>query len=55
MELDGERVPVTALDAVRIAPSVERTVEAGPDGLDLFAIGAPAVSDGSNDAVMPTP
>ncbi|MCW2974562.1 MAG: cupin protein [Thermoleophilia bacterium] len=54
LELDGERVPVTTLDAVRIAAQVERTVEAGPEGLDLLAIGAPAVSDGTNDAVMPT-
>ena len=54
LELDGERVPVAELDAVRVAAKVERTAEAGPEGLDLFAIGAPAVSGGTNDAVLPT-
>jgi mannose-6-phosphate isomerase-like protein (cupin superfamily) len=41
LKLDEEIVEVGPLDAVRISPEVTRGVEAGPDGLDLVAFGAP--------------
>ena len=42
LKLDEEFVEVGRWDAVRIAPEVTRGVEAGPDGLELLAFGAPA-------------
>jgi mannose-6-phosphate isomerase-like protein (cupin superfamily) len=41
LKLDDDVVDVGRWDAVRIAPEVVRGVEAGPDGLDLIAFGAP--------------
>jgi hypothetical protein len=35
---------------VRVAPEVVRAFEAGPDGLDLIAVGGPKPADG--DGVM---
>jgi quercetin dioxygenase-like cupin family protein len=48
LKLDDDVVDVRQWDAVRIAPQVIRGVEAGPDGLDLVAFGAPAT--GLHDA-----
>ena len=42
LKLDDEIIEVGRWDAVRIAPEVTRGVEAGPDGLELIAFGAPA-------------
>jgi mannose-6-phosphate isomerase-like protein (cupin superfamily) len=42
LKLDDDIVDVAQWDAVRIAPEVTRGVEAGPDGMDLIAFGAPA-------------
>jgi uncharacterized cupin superfamily protein len=39
VRLDGEVVPVGAMDAIRVAPSVSRGFEAGPEGLELIAFG----------------
>lgn len=52
--LDGEEHDVRTLDVVRVAPAVERGFRSGPDGLEFVAVGAPAVSGGTNDAVMPS-
>jgi mannose-6-phosphate isomerase-like protein (cupin superfamily) len=41
LKLDDEIVEVRALDAVRIAPETVRGLEAGPEGIDLLAFGAP--------------
>ena len=41
LKLDDEVIEVGRWDAVRIAPEVTRGVEAGPDGLELVAFGAP--------------
>jgi quercetin dioxygenase-like cupin family protein len=37
-------------DVVRVAPEVVRAFEAGPDGLDVIAVGGPKPADG--DGVM---
>ena len=41
LKLDDEVVELGRWDAVRIAPEVTRGVEAGPEGLELIAFGAP--------------
>lgn len=51
-KLDDEIVELRAMDSIRVAPRATRAFEAGEDGLDLLAFGAPAVSSGENDAVM---
>jgi mannose-6-phosphate isomerase-like protein (cupin superfamily) len=50
VKLDDEIVDLEQWDAVRIGPGTTRQVEAGPDGLEYLAFGAPNV--GSGDAEM---
>jgi len=42
VKLDDEIVEVRQWDAIRVSSQTMRAFEAGPDGLELFAIGAPA-------------
>jgi quercetin dioxygenase-like cupin family protein len=44
--LDGELVELVQWDVLRVAPEVIRAFEAGPDGLELIAIGGPKPADG---------
>jgi mannose-6-phosphate isomerase-like protein (cupin superfamily) len=44
--LDGELVELRQWDAVRVAPEVVRAFEAGPDGLELIAVGGPKPEGG---------
>ena len=46
VKLDDEIVEITELDAIRVAPSVVRQFEAGPEGLELIAVGAHHEGDG---------
>lgn len=48
MLLDDEVVDLRQWDVVRVAPAVVRAFEAGPEGMDIVAIGGPrpAESDG---------
>ncbi len=39
--LDGSIVELVPFDVLRVDPSVTRTFEAGADGLELVAVGAP--------------
>jgi hypothetical protein len=48
--LDDEFVDLEPLDALRIAPSTVRAIEAGPDGIELIAFGAPRTPE--NDSQM---
>ena len=48
--LDDEVVDLRLWDVVRVAPEVVRAFEAGPDGLDIVAVGGPKPADG--DGVM---
>jgi mannose-6-phosphate isomerase-like protein (cupin superfamily) len=41
LKVGDEVLEVGRWDAVRVAPEVTRGVEAGPDGLELIAFGAP--------------
>ena len=48
--LDDEVQDLRLWDVVRVAPEVVRAFEAGPDGLDVIAVGGPKPADG--DGVM---
>ncbi len=48
--LDDEIHDLRQWDVLRVAPEVTRAFEAGPDGLDLIAVGGPRPEDG--DGVM---
>ncbi len=44
--LDDEVHDLRQWDVVRVAPEVVRSFEAGPDGLDIIAVGGPKPADG---------
>ena len=46
IKLDDEIVDLVELDAVRVAPAVGRSFEAGPEGLSVLAVGAHHENDG---------
>jgi quercetin dioxygenase-like cupin family protein len=46
VRLDDEVREIAELDAIRIAPSVKRAFEAGPNGLTLLVFGARHAGDG---------
>jgi mannose-6-phosphate isomerase-like protein (cupin superfamily) len=46
LKLDDEVIDIGRLDAVRIAPQVERAVEAGDEGLEFLAFGPHHKGDG---------
>ncbi len=50
IKLDDDVVALRQWDAVRISPETMRCVEAGPEGLELVALGAPYAGPG--DAVL---
>lgn len=49
MKLGGDVVELARLDAVRVAPEVMRSLEAGDDGMELLAFGAPNTGAVTND------
>jgi mannose-6-phosphate isomerase-like protein (cupin superfamily) len=51
MRLDDEIIELRQWDAVRVAPSVVRGFEGGPDGLELIAIGADRPEGGDGEQV----
>lgn len=50
IHLDDQSVPLKQWDAVRVAPEVVRSLEGGPDGLEVIITGAPQTETG--DTVM---
>ncbi len=52
MKLDDEIVELETWDAVRVSPETVRAFEAGPDGAELLAFGAPNTGDPQTDAEM---
>jgi mannose-6-phosphate isomerase-like protein (cupin superfamily) len=46
VKLDDEILEIEILDAIRVAPGVTRSFEAGSDGLELLAFGARHKGDG---------
>jgi mannose-6-phosphate isomerase-like protein (cupin superfamily) len=51
MKLDDEIVEIREWDAIRVSPGTWRGYEAGPDGLELFVIGAPNLGESPRDDV----
>ena len=49
--VDGEPVELKQWDTVRVAPEGVRAFEAGPDGLDVIAIGGPKPEGGDGEQV----
>ena len=49
-KVGDEIVDLKPLDALRVAPSTVRAIEAGPDGLEVLAFGGPRTE--TNDAEM---
>src|SRR5271166_6263240 len=47
--LDGEPLDLRQWDVVRVAPEVVRAFEAGPDGLDIIAVGGPRPAEGDGE------
>jgi mannose-6-phosphate isomerase-like protein (cupin superfamily) len=47
--LDGEVLDIEEWDVVRVAPEVVRSFEAGPEGLDVIAVGGPRPADGDGE------
>jgi mannose-6-phosphate isomerase-like protein (cupin superfamily) len=45
IKLDDEIVELTQWDAIRVPGEVTRNLEAGPDGIEYVAIGAPQADD----------
>ena len=52
MRLGDEIVELRQWDVVRVAPQVVRGFEAGPDGLELIAIGADRPEGGDGELVQ---
>jgi quercetin dioxygenase-like cupin family protein len=53
VKLDDDVVELREWDAVRVPPEVARQFEAGPDGLEMIAFGAPRDSESAaRDAQM---
>ena len=49
IKLDDEIIEVKQWDAIRVPPDTMRAFEAGPDGAELIAIGAPNTGPGDAD------
>jgi mannose-6-phosphate isomerase-like protein (cupin superfamily) len=49
--LDDEVLDLRQWDVVRVAPEVVRAFEAGPDGLEVIAIGGPKPEGGDGEMV----
>jgi quercetin dioxygenase-like cupin family protein len=47
--VDGDVVELKQWDAVRVAPEGVRAFEAGPDGMDVIAIGGPKPEGGDGE------
>jgi len=50
-KLDDEVLDLSEWDVVRVAPSVARSFEAGPEGLDVICIGSRKPDEGDNERV----
>ena len=42
MKLDDEEIELGTWDAIRVAPTVTRGIEGGPEGAEIIAFGAPS-------------
>jgi mannose-6-phosphate isomerase-like protein (cupin superfamily) len=51
VKLDDDIVDVRQWDVIRVPPPVMRNFEAGPDGLELLAFGAPIAEESDGETV----
>jgi mannose-6-phosphate isomerase-like protein (cupin superfamily) len=51
VKLDDEIVPVRQWDVIRVPPEMMRNFEAGPDGLEVLAFGAPIGEENDGEIV----
>ena len=51
IKLDDDVLDIEQWDVVRIAPTVIRALEAGPNGLEIIAIGGPRPEEGDGELV----
>jgi mannose-6-phosphate isomerase-like protein (cupin superfamily) len=51
MKLDDDIVDVAPLDAIRVAPTVTRALEGGPDGIEYLVCGQHHDGDGAVQAI----
>jgi mannose-6-phosphate isomerase-like protein (cupin superfamily) len=51
MKLDDEIIDLKVWDTVRVSPGTWRGYEAGPEGLEIFVIGAPNLGGSPRDDV----
>jgi mannose-6-phosphate isomerase-like protein (cupin superfamily) len=51
VKLDDEIVDVGQWDVIRVPPQVMRNFEAGPDGLEVLAFGAPIAEESDGEIV----
>jgi mannose-6-phosphate isomerase-like protein (cupin superfamily) len=51
VKLDGEIVDVRQWDVIRVPPETMRNFEAGPDGLEVLAFGAPIAEESDGEIV----
>jgi quercetin dioxygenase-like cupin family protein len=49
VRLDGDIHDVKQWDVIRVAPGVVRAFEAGPDGMDVVAVGGPKPEGGDGE------
>lgn len=49
VKVDDEIVELAQWDAIRVPGDVKRALEAGPDGMEIIAIGAPLADDTEMD------
>jgi mannose-6-phosphate isomerase-like protein (cupin superfamily) len=49
MLLDGQVIDLRPWDVVRVAPDVVRAIEAGPEGLEVIAVGGPKPEGGDGE------
>jgi quercetin dioxygenase-like cupin family protein len=50
VKVDDDIEDVKRLDVIRVPPEAARAFEAGPDGIELIAFGAPRTGTGARDA-----
>jgi mannose-6-phosphate isomerase-like protein (cupin superfamily) len=51
LKLDDEVIDVKQWDVIRVAPAVIRAFEAGPEGIELIAVGGPRPEEGDGEIV----
>jgi mannose-6-phosphate isomerase-like protein (cupin superfamily) len=52
IKVEDDVVELSAWDAVRVAPGAMHTLEAGPDGLEYVAVGAPNTANKDAELVQ---